>query len=89
MQTTAIDIARAANDMRSRKANYMTLLRIKVWEAHSLSRINNSNEPYSFGNLSNKLGKEDYLRYINQDLIDVSDMGGKDIAIQVINKWFS
>lgn len=89
MLVRAVDIVEAAVLMKSRKTNAMTLIRIKVWESHSLSRINNGNTPFSYGDITNRLGKEDYLRYIDLELIDVSDLGGKDEAKEVISKWFS
>lgn len=82
------EVEETAKQMLYQRTNDMTKIKIKCWSYHSKSRIKNGNEPYSFVEFSHNLGKQTYLDYIEYNLIDCSDIGGKESAIQVIEIWF-
>ena len=76
------------NNMLSRRTNDMTKIQCKCWVYHSESRVKNGNEPFEFSNYIHGLGKDFYLDYIKHDLIDCGELGGKDKAIAVVERWF-
>lgn len=82
-------VRQQAEEMLSHRMNDYSKIKVKCWAYHSESRIRNGNEPFTFENYSHCLGKDVPLDYIKWDLIDVSDIGGKEKAIEVVNRWYS
>lgn len=83
------DVQEEARSVLLSKTNDMTKIKIRCWLYHSESRAKNCNEPFTFKNYARSLGKKDYLDYIHYGLIDCQDIGGKEKAIQVVERWFS
>lgn len=83
------EVHEIAQRMLSRRVNEMTKIEVKCWVYHSESRIKNNNEPFRFDDYSHCLGKQTYLDYIKYNLIDCSDIGGKENAINTVEKWFA
>lgn len=83
------EVKTMAERMLATRMNDMAKIKVKCWLFHSESRAQNNNEPFTFENHSRSLGKEDYLRHIHGDLIDCQDIGGKEKATQVVEKWFA
>lgn len=85
---TIEEVNEVANNMLTRRTNDMTKIQCKCWVYHSKSRIKNGNEPFTFSNYIHGLGKDFYLEYINFGFIDCHDIGGKEKAIEIVEKWF-
>ena len=83
------EVRQQAEKMLSRRMNDYSKIEVKCWVYHSESRVRNGNEPFTFSNYSHCLGKDVPLDYIKWDLIDVSDIGGKEKAIEVVNRWYN
>lgn len=73
----------------SRNINSMTKIQLKCWVYHSESRVKNGNDPFKFDDYIHRLGKDFYLDYIHFDFIDCEEFGGKDNAIEIVNRWFA
>lgn len=73
----------------SNRVNDMTKIRAKCWLYHSESRTKNGNQPFTFNTYTHHLNKQIYLCYIEHDLIDCTDLGGKEKAIKIVEKWYS
>lgn len=86
---TIEEVRQQAEEMLSRRMNDYSKIEVKCWVYHSESRVRNGNPPFTFKNYSHCLGKDVPLDYIKWDLIDVSDIGGKEKAIEVVNRWYS
>jgi len=76
------------NSMYNR-VNDMTKIKLKCWLQHSESRVNNNNPPFKFKAIKKVLYKEDYLSRIKYGMIDCDDLGGKDKAIEIVERWYS
>lgn len=85
------EVRKKAEEMLSypHRMNDYSKIEVKCWLYHSESRVKNGNQPFKFENYSRRLDKHVPLNYIKYDLIDVSDIGGKEKAIEVVNRWFS
>ena len=86
---TLDEVKKTVSDMLSRRTNEMTKIQCKCWLYHSTSRTKNGNEPFKFDNYIHGLGKDFYFDYIRFNLIDCDDLGGKEKAMAVVEKWFS
>ena len=82
-------VRKEAEEMLLERLHDYSKIEVKCWVYHSESRIRNGNEPFTFENYSYCLGKDVPLDYIKWDLIDVSDIGGKEKAIEVVIRWYS
>jgi len=69
--------------------NEMTKIKLKCWLQHSQSRVNNNNPPFEFETIARVLCKNDYLDRINYGMIDCNDLGGKEMAIEIVERWYS
>ena len=82
------NVRKYAMEILSSRVNDMTKIEVKCWLYHSESRIKNGNEPFTFDNYSHCLGVAVLLDHIKFDLIDVTDLGGKDKAIEIVKRWY-
>lgn len=85
---TIDEVLETAGNMLSRRTNDMTKIQCKCWVYHSKSRVKNGNEPFKFNDYIHGLGKDFYLEYIKFNFIDCDDIGGKDKAVAIVNRWF-
>lgn len=74
--------------MYSKRNNDMGKIRLKAWLYHSESRHKNGNPPFTFSNYTHADDKHMYLDHIRFDLIDCTDIGGKEKAAETVEKWF-
>ena len=72
-----------------RKANPIYKLELKAWLYHSESRHKNGNPPFRFEHYTHALGKQTLLDYIEFNLIDCDDLGGKEKAKQIVINYYS
>lgn len=61
---------------------------LKCWLYHSLSRLDSRNEYFNYLNYQQKVNYDVCTIYINQNYIDVSDLGGKESALNEVEKYF-
>ena len=85
---TVEDVYEAEKRLLSRRLNDMAKIQVKCWVYHSVSRIKNGNEPFTLDNFNYKLGMGTFLDYINSDLINCEDLGGKEKACKIVQDWF-
>ena len=83
------EVYKQAKEMLSDKMCDMSKIEVKCWVYHSESRVRNGNPPFTFENYSHCLGSSVPLDYIKFDLIDVSDLGGKEAATEIVKRWYS
>ena len=86
---TIEEVHNHAEEMLSHRTHDYGKIEIKCWVYHSESRVKNGNPPFTFANYSRCLGKDVPLDYIKWGLIDVSDIGGKEKATEIVNRWYS
>lgn len=77
-----------ANKLLSRDKGIMMAIKTKCWVYHSESRIKNGNPPFSFSEFNHRAEKGLYLDYINLNLIDCLDIGGREVAITSVHNWY-
>lgn len=77
-----------ANNLVSKDKSVMTAIKTKCWVHHSESRVKNGNEPFTYVNFNHRSDKGLYTDYINLNLIDCGDIGGKEVALMHVNNWF-
>lgn len=66
------------------ESNILIKIKLKCWINHSESRHKNNNYPFSYGNYSMFLKEIDMLLQVNYDMIDCSDIGGKEYVIEFL-----
>lgn len=71
------------------KINDMFRIRLKAWLYHSESRHKNNNPPFDLEIFVRRMGLKEYSYYVNYGLIDCEDVGGKELALRTIAKWYS
>lgn len=87
-ELTIEKVRKQFKDAYNKRNNAMGKIRLKAWLYHAESRHRNGNPPFSFSNYTHADDKHMYLDYIRFDLIDCSDIGGKEKANEVVEKWF-
>lgn len=73
----------------SERNNDMEKIKLKAWLYHSESRHKNGNPPFEYRNYTHADIKSTYLDYIRFDLIDCEDIGGKEKAIEIVERWYA
>lgn len=66
--------------------NWWLMLVLKCWQYHSESRHRNGNPPFSFRNYENHMYEQLVLEQVKYDMIDCTDLGGKEAVINRLNK---
>jgi hypothetical protein len=61
---------------------------LKAWLYHSESRHRNNNPPFQFDHYTHAIGKQTILEYIEFDLIDCEDLGGKEQVKEIVGNWY-
>lgn len=77
-----------AEMLANKRLNNISKIEAKCWLYHSKSRLKNGNQPFTFQNYSRNLGHHVPLEYIKYGLIDVSDLGGQEMATNIVKKWY-
>ena len=68
------------------KSNLNRKLMLKAWLYHSESRVKNNHSPFTFHNYSLAMRYIDLLNQVKLDIIDCSDIGGKEEIIAYLTK---
>lgn len=89
MKLSMTEINETSKRILSWRVNDMTKIKLKCWIYYAESRIKNGNEPIDFDHFTSRFGKQIYLDYIEHNFIDCEDLGGKERAIEVVQKWFA
>jgi hypothetical protein len=81
---TTIEEVRRLFDISYDGCHIMTKIQLKAWKNHSESRHKNNNKPFTFDNYTTHLRDKDCLEQVKLDIIDCSDIGGKDTVISYL-----
>lgn len=57
---------------------------LKCWINHSGGRHRNNNKPFTFHNYELHMRTIDCIEQIRLDMIDVNDLGGKDLVMSLL-----
>ncbi|MCK9308819.1 MAG: hypothetical protein M0P99_00930 [Candidatus Cloacimonetes bacterium] len=68
------------------KSNLNRKLMLKAWLYHSESRVKNNHSPFTLQNYSHAMRDIDLLDQVKIDILDCSDIGGKEEIIAYLTK---
>ncbi|OPH61780.1 hypothetical protein BC351_00640 [Paenibacillus ferrarius] len=81
---TSIESAREEYQSLYEGCHWLTKLMLKCWINHSESRNRNGNMPFTFENYNNCMNDRFYLEQVELNIIDCSDIGGKEEILQLL-----
>lgn len=78
---TTIEDVRNTFQQSYEGCHVMTKIMLKCWVNHSESRNRNGNKPFTFDNYTSHMRDKDYFEQVQLNIIDCSDIGGKEEVI--------
>lgn len=89
VKITMEDLDKKASNLLARRTNDMHKIKVKCWLYHAKSRLKNGNEPFNFKVFTSRVGKDVYIDYIRFKFINCDEFGGKEKAIEIVERWFN
>lgn len=81
---TTIERVRDSFDAIYPIANLYTKIALRAWLHYSESRYRNNHHPLTFSNYQNVMNPYEYLKQVEVDVFDCSDLGGKEKVIEFL-----
>lgn len=82
-------VEETASSFLTNRTDILTKVKVKCWIYHSKAMVSEKKQPMDYSKFNRILSKQMCLDYIDLDLIDCEDIGGKKRAIRFVNDWFT
>lgn len=83
---TTIEKVRETYEEHYKFAGIFTKVQLKCWLHYAESRHKNNNLPFRFTDYCNVMNTHSYIEQVYYDVIDCSDLGGKNSVLQFLTE---
>jgi hypothetical protein len=84
--TTIEEVKEIYDRLYNSRINLYSKIELKAWLYHSESRVRNNHPPFDLNIYSHTMRALDLLDQVKVDMIDCSDLGGKEAVIEFLEK---